>query len=237
MVAVSFPDRGSFTAEQVADRWGTNADYVQHLVFCRRLPQAYLISGLAKILLRNGGGRYELHPDTGDHPAQTRILVATNHSVRDLTIWPLTYVRRVYEFLPDGQTNSNELERRCEEARARRLDWRIEFRSFEVSVTGEDTCLIAFDDLLEFELANGIELKAEADQTRAYQARDARRHRSRALAQLLWERDRSATLPDVYQHEWIQRIACEGKPPTEKTFREWVKDLNPDRSPGRRSGR
>jgi hypothetical protein len=32
----------------------------------------------------------------------------------------------------------------------------------------------------------------------------------------------------------MQRIACEGKPPTEKTLREWIKDLNPNRAPGRR---
>lgn len=40
-------------------------------------------------------------------------------------------------------------------------------------------------------------------------------------------------LPDV---GIAQRAACEGKPPTEKTLREWIKDLNLNRAPGRRPG-
>ncbi|MDD3765431.1 MAG: hypothetical protein PHP86_19215 [Nevskiales bacterium] len=228
------PERDHYTTEQIADRWGLDLAYVEHLIFSRQLSQVFLLSGPAKLVMRNTRGHYEIHQDTAEAPAQTRLMVGTSYSLPITGSWELKHVKCVYEYLPNGNPNAQALERYCEEARAKGLDWKIEFCACSTELIGIDSCLVATDDLYEFEQAYGVVPKNGTEPQQFKLGRDRRMERCRAIAQLLWERDPTATLPDVFRHEWIQRIACEGRPVTEGTFRNWVKDLNPNRSPGRR---
>ncbi len=66
--------------------------------------------------------------------------------------------------------------------------------------------------------------------------RDTQRHRERcrALAQLLWEQDRDRTIANLINSDELITYGCEGKIYGEKIVRNWINDLAPNRSPGRR---
>lgn len=89
-------------------------------------------------------------------------------------------------------------------------------------------------DLQQYDAARGIQVASKAQQAENARLRDRRKQRCRVAASIAWRTNPSLTLTQVYRHPWVQEDACEGQPPTEKTFREWVKDLNPNRNPGRR---
>jgi hypothetical protein len=55
----------------------------------------------------------------------------------------------------------------------------------------------------------------------------------REVAQKIWKEDPSITIADMIHKDEINEV-CDGKVYTEKTIRNWIKDLCPDRSPGRR---
>lgn len=59
------------------------------------------------------------------------------------------------------------------------------------------------------------------------------RIRCRTLAAVLWEDDPTLTAVQVIEHPWIKRHG-NGALYKNATIRRWIKDLNPDRSPGRR---
>jgi hypothetical protein len=56
---------------------------------------------------------------------------------------------------------------------------------------------------------------------------------SRAAAQKIWSESPEMTIQDMIQRDEIAN-ACEGVVYGEKTIRNWIKDLCPDRKPGRR---
>ncbi len=56
----------------------------------------------------------------------------------------------------------------------------------------------------------------------------------RMVAKSLWKEYSDMTIADMIQRDEICH-ACEGKVYTEKTLRNWIKDLCPDPSPGRRA--
>jgi hypothetical protein len=63
----------------------------------------------------------------------------------------------------------------------------------------------------------------------------AQRHKEqcRKVAKSLWKKDSTITIADMIQRDEICH-ACDDKVYTEKAIRGWIKDLCPDRSPGRR---
>jgi len=67
--------------------------------------------------------------------------------------------------------------------------------------------------------------------------RPSQRHRDtcRDVAQALWQTNPKLTIPQIAKKNEIVN-ACEGIIYTVKTIRKWIKDLNPDASPGRRKG-
>jgi hypothetical protein len=56
----------------------------------------------------------------------------------------------------------------------------------------------------------------------------------RKVAKSLWKKNPTMTIADMIQRDEITIEACEGKAYKEKTIREWINDLCPDRAPGRR---
>lgn len=228
------PAREYFTVARIAERWDADTDYVEQLLITKQLPQAFVLSGQARILLPSVSGLLSVHPDTSAAPAQALLMVSADRTIAPAHSWPLKQVRRVYDFSTGGELNASTLEKYRQEADEQHLKWIIEFGGPDTQVLGREFYLVAYSDLQRFEETRGIVPKADWEQQRARSSRDARKHRCRAIAQLLWERDPTATLPDVHRHEWIQRVACERRPVTEKTFRDWVKNLNPNRNPGRR---
>jgi hypothetical protein len=60
-----------------------------------------------------------------------------------------------------------------------------------------------------------------------------RKERTRAIAALLWEKNPNITIADMIQKDEITKFGCESKIYAEKTLRNWIKDLCPNRSPGR----
>lgn len=55
----------------------------------------------------------------------------------------------------------------------------------------------------------------------------------RGEAEKLWKEDESITIADMIQRDELN-VACEGKVYGENAMRDWIKDLCPDRSRGRR---
>jgi hypothetical protein len=173
------------------------------------------------------------------------VLIRSWSGVLDRYVWPLADVHDVYECLRDGRDHSDELKSLCTSERINPTGWTLSFDTETTQIVGEDSfhiilqalrdaTLVSVATVADFERLQELTPLPDAEQARARTRRDSRKHRCRAVAQVLWEKDSKATIPDLYRSEWIQRIACEGKPPSEKAFREWVKDLNPNRSPGRR---
>lgn len=226
------PNRHVFSIEQLADRWGVDAEYVQQLIFTRQIPQAFVVSGPAKILTRDESGVIKVHPDTAIAPIRTRLLVSTLYTMPDERVWPLSFVRRVYEYVDPHHPGKLSLEHYCEYNRSKHLDWKIEFQEPGTVISGRDRHLIAVQDIVDFEIAHDVEPAPPQEDSR--KLRDSRKQRCRVVATILWRRDPTATLRDIFAHEWIKDIACEGHAPVEKTFRTWVKDLMPNRNPGRR---
>ena len=66
--------------------------------------------------------------------------------------------------------------------------------------------------------------------------RKSQRHRERcrALAAHLWECDPQITIADMIHSGAINRHGCEDHIYGEDALRDWIKDLCPDRRPGRR---
>jgi len=65
-------------------------------------------------------------------------------------------------------------------------------------------------------------------------ASDFHRERSRAIATLIWEREPELTIESLLGRDEMTRIAQESVKYTAKTVRGWIKDLCPNRKPGRR---
>ncbi len=65
---------------------------------------------------------------------------------------------------------------------------------------------------------------------------DSQRHRERcrAIAALLWSQDPHITIKDMSYCDEIATYGCEKKVYNEATLRDWIKDLCPNREPGRR---
>lgn len=232
-----------WTFEQLADRWGMDHQDVQQLVLTRRLSQSFLLTGHARLV--HGTSEHPPHPLTKHGAAYTGILAGGTLRLNGLLTWPLTHVERVYEFVVDGHDSPDRLRELCLNERVSPSGWLIEFEAAHTTIIGQDlmeianaafssSTFVSTDTLMAFEQAQGLVPQPEEQQSRTRQARDTRKQRCRVVAQILWERDPTATVPDLYRSDWMQRIACAGKPPTEKTLREWIKDLNPNRAPGRR---
>jgi len=62
------------------------------------------------------------------------------------------------------------------------------------------------------------------------------REKCREVAEKLWAEDPTLTIVDMTYKDEINAL-FDGKSYVEKTIRKWIKDLNPDRSPGRRPKR
>jgi hypothetical protein len=58
--------------------------------------------------------------------------------------------------------------------------------------------------------------------------------RCRAIAEVLWGQNPKMTIEDMINSDEINKIGCENESYNEKTIRNWIKDLCPNRSPGRR---
>jgi hypothetical protein len=223
-----------FTLERVAERWGVDVGQVSGLVHTRQIPQAFFFFGPARLLIPSSELGPRPHIDCAASPAQTRALISSFFEPPDPWIWPVAQILRVFEYSAGYGAGRLSLQQFRDYNRRRPLGWLLAFDATHTTVVGREQILVAAEDLARYEAKNEIHLPVAASQPRLRYSRDVRRHRCRAIAELLWHRDPQATLVDIYRHEWIQKIACNGTPPTEKTFREWVKDLNPNRTPGRR---
>lgn len=231
---MALPERNVFTVDQIATRWRVDSDYVRATVQRRSLPQAFVVLGPARILMPAAAGGFLPHPQTRARPFRTSVTVSTLHSMPTLTRWPLKAVVRVFDYSGATEPAGPSL------LQFRRFDklfqtgWVLDFDPAETTIDGRDAILVALEDLKRFEQANAIDPSGRPKHLEPRHPRDTRMQRCRVIAELLWRRDPTATLVDIYRHEWIQKVACAGQPPAENTFREWVKDLNPNRSPGRR---
>lgn len=234
------------TIHQIAERWNMDVLEVQQLLLTGKLMHAFLVSGPARIVRTIDHQEPEIHPLCSRGPLYLRLLVHAAAYHRDRYSWAFDDVQEVYECFADAVDRFRELSLLRLEERTSRGGWVLQFDMASTQIIGEDsfqlalrslaeTALISAATIADFERQQDISPLAGDEEATGRAFRDSRKQRCRAVAQILWERDVRATVPDLYHSEWIQRIACEGKPPSEKTFREWIKDLNPDRSRGRRA--
>ena len=70
---------------------------------------------------------------------------------------------------------------------------------------------------------------------RSRKLRPDQRHRLavREAAKKIWKEHPEITIADMIERDELNEV-CEGKVYTKETMRNWIKDLAPDRSPGRR---
>lgn len=59
------------------------------------------------------------------------------------------------------------------------------------------------------------------------------RIRCRTIAAILWEQNPNLTIPEISKHDWIQKHGNAAQYKGKDTVRNWVKDLAPNRKPGR----
>lgn len=228
---MALPEPSVFTIDQIANRWRVDSNYVRVLVQGRALPQAFIVHGSARIMMPADFGGFLPHPQTSARPFYTGVTVSTLHAPPTLTRWPLKAVIRVFDYSgPTEPTGPSLLQYRRYD-KLHQMGWTLDFDPSDTIIVGRNPALVALEDLKHFEIANALDRRKPRERLGA---RDTRMQRCRVIAELLWRRDPTATLVDIFRHEWIQKVACAGRPPTEGTFREWVKDLNPNRSPGRR---
>jgi hypothetical protein len=106
--------------------------------------------------------------------------------------------------------------------------------------------VLEIPDLL-FRLSNIEDLESEHPEIIPEQADDKEpekkkrpsqihREKCREMAEKLWDEDPTLTIVDMTYKDEINAL-FDGKSYVEKTIRKWIKDLNPDRSPGRRPKR
>jgi hypothetical protein len=234
------------TVQQIAARWNMDITDVHQLILTGRLSQSFLLSGLATVARYKSDLTKETHPVSQTEPAAVRVLTRGISGTQRST-WTLADVQEVYECNSEGIDRSEDLKGLCIDEGTAASGWLLDFEPDSLQIIGEDSfqqalralrgsTLISSAAIAEFE---AFEYPTSGhrgpEQTPPTAALDTRRQRCRLAVQILWERDPKATVPALYRSDCIQRIACEGRPPTEKTFREWVKDLNPDRSAGRRA--
>ncbi len=226
--------RHIFTVEQIADRWRVEPAKVGDLIGTGALPRAILMTGPVRLLLREETGRPIRSPPLDTEGIHARLLISTGHIAPGQRCWPLNQVRRIYAFLDGDRLGRLSLHQYCAIDQVKRLGWEVEFELAQTRIEGQDVAWVELSDLVQYETARDIQTASREQQAEAARLRDRTKQRCRVAASIVWHTDPSMTLPTVYRHPWIQEHACEGRPPTEKTFREWVKDLNPDRKPGRR---
>lgn len=232
-----FPEREFLTVEQVADRWGKYADHVHQLVVTRKIPQAFLLDGRANVCQVGTDGRPTPIPRGAPKGDRLRVLVTTIRTNDDLYCWPLAQILHVYEAPLDGYIDAWNL---LNEARKERENKKTSaFVVFERNATAmhgdKSQFLIAREDVEKFERKYGQVEKSPQEQEASRQKRNTRMIRCQAIADLIWKSDPSATLEDVLKDERIVRIACDGKPPSIRTFQDWMKGRNPNK-PGRPRG-
>lgn len=79
-------------------------------------------------------------------------------------------------------------------------------------------------------------LNASAEKTKFKSLRKEQEHRERCrgIAAMEWSKNDSRTIEDMAQSDEIVNFGCEGKVYDINTVRDWIKDLCPNRTPGRR---
>ena len=119
----------------------------------------------------------------------------------------------------------------------------IKFENFHsldlqlLSYTGyeELSWYFRLSDIERIENQYGFERKEATGFAKKARPRPSQIHREkcRKIAKKLWKDDPRLTIVDMSFHDEIN-AAFDGKVYTEKTIRRWIKDLNPNKSPGRR---
>jgi hypothetical protein len=91
-------------------------------------------------------------------------------------------------------------------------------------------------ELFEMEHSNKFHEDPQRDVEVEIKLRPSQKHRERcrAIAELIWQSNSDITIEDMAKKDEIKRIGCENNGYTVKTIREWIKDLCPNRKPGRR---
>jgi hypothetical protein len=91
------------------------------------------------------------------------------------------------------------------------------------------------DDIIDFEKMI-TDKSADIKDIKDKKLTKNQRHREqcRTIAESIWKSNPDTTIAYMAINDEITGIACEGKLYAEKTIRDWVKDLCPNRDPGRR---
>lgn len=110
----------------------------------------------------------------------------------------------------------------------------LDQRLLRYSLYDEIRWYFQLSDVEHIEKEHKIEPKTPGNQNRP-KLRPNQWHnlRSREVAKELWKKDPKITIADMIMRDEIA-AACDGRLYNEKTLRKWIKDLCPDRLPGRR---
>jgi hypothetical protein len=111
-------------------------------------------------------------------------------------------------------------------------DWAI-LCPWESEPEGQDRLVVEASKKVLFE---------DTDNLKQKKLRPGQKHKEqvRKVAEELWGKDPTMIYSDIYKHKEMQKLLKSfnrRKLYVEKTIKDWIKDLNPDRSPGRRTDR
>lgn len=87
------------------------------------------------------------------------------------------------------------------------------------------------------DLVDSYYLKDDVSKIIPSKLRPNQRHKEacRKVAKEIWKKEPTLTIPAMHKRREIKE-ACESEEYAESTIRRWIKDLNPNRKPGRRKG-
>ncbi len=231
---MALPQLDIFSTEQVAKRWGVKADDVDQLIRERELAEAFIFSGPARLRLGD-----TIHPEPRLDPMRLQLLVSAQRTMPDKWRWPLSQVRRIFAVAGAGLGRIS-LAQYCQYETARKLGWAAEFEVEQSLQIGSEKTWVAYEDLRNYETAHGINKPQGTSSSRRAAPsppRDTRKPRCQVAAELLWRGNPELTLAAVYQHAWVQDIACEKQPPPLTLFESCVKHLDPKRNAASQTSR
>jgi len=223
---VNLPDKKYYTFPELAKRWDVEHDDVRHYVECDELTPSLRVEGIPpfEVDIYRGGKRFGDYqaklPDDDSNPSGQA-------NPDDYDLFGLMYWHN-YAEMKFGADLYGEPPRyvfsKALKMEASTLSYRV-----HKSLVRVREPLVSLEEIERFEAE---ERSPEPEKP----LRKSQRHmeRCRAIAEYLWSKYPEATIADLIRSDDINKIGCEGRHYVDNTLREWIKNLCPDRTPGRR---
>jgi len=224
---VNLPDKKYFTFPELAKRWGVEPDDVSHYVECGELIPSVRVQGIPpfEVMICRGGERFGTYqaklPDDDSTPSGGPD--PDDYDLSGLMYWhnyaEMTFDARLY-----GDDEPQYVLSKALKMEESTLSYRVHPNLVRVPEP-----LVSLEEVKRFEAE-----ERSPELVKPLGKNQRHKERCRAIAEYLWDKNPNTTIADVIRLDAINKIGCEGHLYGDKTLREWINDLCPDRTPGRR---